>query len=583
MSDTTQLADQFLHECSVSPDHSTKISKGKSMSYVIDLNQGSYQSGIVTLDATNQLTGSQGYASFKDAYITIPFVSTLRNSGANAFNGGLNAYMAGMKCNTATIIDKIQIEINGKTIVTPSGYLSHWNNLRAMTEWSQDDVHKFGPTSMMYPDDIGSIAHATTGTRGGDGYSNNATHTTAVELDLDGTIVSSEKVCNDGFLARLSYNPPQVEVAGSVNNAFGWPSTIQAREIARATGRGATVLGSVAASSEIASFYYLHKIRLVDIHPIFKELDLCANPQLKLTLYINTGVATVDVSGTNSTTLGSVVLNQGTTCPVMLASAESGHINNALLGSQSTTRQLQLAWGVLGNPIKTFTDVSRYYPYTTTRMYIPFYDLQPERAMEIVKQPVKKSRFLDYYVQSFKGQAGEGVQAAQHNVSFSLQMSASIKNAKYVALLPFANTKAGNFATAHGTDDYASPFSSAPWTCQPGSAITNFNVQVGNKWIFNSGQNYDFEGFLNEFSKISALNGSLTHELSNGLIDEDRWSLGQRILVADVSRVTEKDVPQSLLITGTNIACQGVDFVAIVAYEREISLNRITGEVERFE
>jgi len=554
------------------------------MSYVIDLNQGSYQSGIVTLDATNQLTGSQGYASLKDAYITVPFVTTLRNTGAAALPSVVNAQVAALKCNTATIIDKVQIEINGKTIVTPSGYLSHWNNLRAMTEWSQDDVHKYGATAMMYPDDIWSIGHGNGvvgAVRNGDGYYNNSTDKGAL-IDVSGNISSVELNLNEGHVKRLLANPPHVVTSGASTNALGWVSMNEgaAREICRQTGKGMTSCSNGAVTTDLASYYYLLRIRLVDIHPIFKELDLCANPQMKLTLYINTGVATIDVAGTNAMTLDSVVLNQGNTCPVMVT---GGNTNSGLAPHlNGTATKLQLAWGVLGNSLTPTANAGQAFPYTTSRMYIPFYDLQPERAMEIVKQPVKKSRFLDYYVQSFKGQAGEGVQPNQHNASFSLQMSASIKNAKYVALLPFANTKSGNFARAHGTDQYASPFDSAPWTCQPGSAITNFNVQVGNKWIFNAGQNYDFEGFLNEFSKISALNGGLTHELSNGLIDEDKWSLGQRILVADVSRATEKDVPQSLLITGSNASTQGSDFICIIAYEREISLNRVTGEVESF-
>jgi hypothetical protein len=263
----------------------------------------------------------------------------------------------------------------------------------------------------------------------------------------------------------------------------------------------------------------------------------------------------------------------------MLASAAANNTNASILTSGA---KLSLAWGVLGNSITT-TGAAQFYPYSTTRMYIPFYDLLPEKALEIVKQPVKKSKFLDYYVQSFKGQAGTAAPTStQINANFSLQISASLKNAKYVALLPFANTAAGHFASSAGVDQYASPFDSAPWTVQPGSAITNFNVQVGNKWVYNAAQNYDFQGFLDEFSKLGALNGGLTHELANGLIDEDKWSMGQRILVADVSRVTDKDVPTSLLISGTNSSSQGADFIVIVAYEREISIDRVTGEVQSF-
>lgn len=75
----TQLTDEFLHEsATVGPDQSINVSKGKSMSYVIDLNQGSYTNHTITLDATNQLNGSQGYVSLRDAYITVPSVPRLK-------------------------------------------------------------------------------------------------------------------------------------------------------------------------------------------------------------------------------------------------------------------------------------------------------------------------------------------------------------------------------------------------------------------------------------------------------------------------------------------------------------------------
>jgi hypothetical protein len=454
-----------------------------------------------------------------------------------------------------------------------------------MTEWTTTEIQKYGASALMYPDDIGSIAFSSAATsNSGDGYINNNTSVATALVPPSSATGSAEYPVNSGFVKRLFSNPPVV-FTGETTAASpsGFPTMLAgtAASIAAQTGKGATVLGAATTpqNTDVAKWFYLHRIRLVDIHPIFKELDLCANPQFKLTLYINTGTANIDATAANQMKLNSVVLTQGMTCPVMLASAALANTNNGIF---TTSAKLSLSWGVMGNSITT-TGAAQYYPYSTTRMYIPFYDLLPEKALEIVKQPVKKSRYLDYYVQSFKGQAGTAAPtASQVNANFSLQISASLKNAKYVALLPFANTAAGHFNTATGVDQYASPFDSAPWTVQAGSAITNFNVQVGNRWVYNSAQNYDFQGFLDEFSKIGALNGGLTHELANGLIDEDKWAIGQRILVADLSRYTDKDVPQSLLITGTNASSQGTDLVVIVVYERELSVDRITGEVSSY-
>jgi non-ribosomal peptide synthetase component F len=70
--------------------------------------------------------------------------------------------------------------------------------------------------------------------------------------------------------------------------------------------------------------------------------------------------------------------------------------------------------------------------------------------------------------------------------------------------------------------------------------------------VFDISYDYDFHAFINEFSKLSAVDGDQTPELFNGLIDYQKWSTTNRVLVADVSRLTEKDVPQSIQVMGTN-------------------------------
>jgi hypothetical protein len=148
-------------------------------------------------------------------------------------------------------------------------------------------------------------------------------------------------------------------------------------------------------------------------------------------------------------------------------------------------------------------------------------------------------------------------------------------------LLPFAETSKDNYVSAT-VQQFQSPFDSAPWTVQAGSSIRNFNVRIGSQQVFDISYDYDFHAFINEFSKLSAINGDQTPELCNGLIDYQKWSTTNRVLVADVSRLTEKDIPQSIQVMGTNASCQGVNLLCIVAFENELTYNRLTGEVEEY-
>ncbi|GMF40607.1 unnamed protein product [Phytophthora lilii] len=174
-------------------------------------------------------------------------------------------------------------------------------------------------------------------------------------------------------------------------------------------------------------------------------------------------------------------------------------------------------------------------PSTTARLYVPFVHLENPQAF--FSKPVKKIGYNDCHAQWFYQRAGIGKQSTQFNASFDLQLSASVKNAKYVVALPFAE--------------------------QTSSSIRNFNVRIRSTQVFDISHDYDFHHFTNEVAKIGAYNGDLTPELVNGLLDYQTWSLSNRMLIADVSRLTERDVLQSIQIQGTNAGCQGVNLLVL--------------------
>ncbi|KAE8902438.1 hypothetical protein PF005_g10509 [Phytophthora fragariae] len=261
----------------------------------------------------------------------------------------------------------------------------------------------------------------------------------------------------------------------------------------------------------------------------------------------------------------------------MVASAASAAGANPMAGVLGASAGFSIAWGAIVNALEPTID-GTYMPFTTTRLYVPFVHLENPQA--IISKPVKKVRFNDCYAQWFNQRAGIGNQATQLNAAFDLQLSASMKNAKYVVLLPFAE-QTNNFASA-AVQEFQSPFDTAPWTLQPGSSIRNFNVRIGSTQAFHISHDYDFHHFTNEIAKIGAINGDLTPELVNGLLDYQTWSLTNRVLIADVSRLTEKDVPQAIQIQGVNTGCQGTNILVLVISEQELTYDRLTGEVLDF-
>ncbi|ETN06611.1 hypothetical protein PPTG_12688 [Phytophthora nicotianae INRA-310] len=550
----TQLADQFLYQSSLKSDPAVKVSSRKRVPYVIDLNQGSYANGIITIDATAQLNGAEGFACLRDAYVVIPYKVSMKNTHAStALAAAANRLSVGLKCGVWNVIDGMSLELNGKSVISMSEYKLFANNLRAQAETSLDYVNKHGAEDFLFPDSPGSMQWSNGSSPPyGDGYSNTASDLTGV-YSVASSTGSGVLQANDGFLKRLLANPP---TAGGVNTN-GWATTASAaaNTITNQFGRGAFVPGGTAASAVAGTWNYMLKIKLVDLHPIFKELDLIANPQIKLRFRVNQGNSVIALDHQINDTV----------------------FDNTRIGPElpDYAGQISVAWGAITNSLEPTID-STYFPFTTTRLYVPFVDLENPQAL--ISKPNKTVRYMDYYAQWFYQRAGTGVSTTQLNTAFDLQLPASLKNAKVVALLPFAETSSGNFNTAT-IQQFQSCFDSAPWTVQPGSSIRNFNVRIGSQQVFDISYDYDFMDFCNEFSKLASINGDQTKELSNGLIDYQTWQQTNRVLVADVSRLTEKDVPQSIQVMGTNASTQGTNMLVLVGFENEMTYNRLTGEV----
>ncbi|CEG44225.1 uncharacterized protein PHALS_14484, partial [Plasmopara halstedii] len=424
----TQLSDQYLYQSSLQSDPEVKVSSGKRVPFVIDLNQGSYQNGVITIDATSQLNGSEGFACLRDAYLMLPYKVSMKN-GSTAQTAAANRFCATLKCGNWNVIDSMSLELNGKTIVSMADYKLFWNNIRAQTSYSPQYVEKHGAESFLYPDAAQSALYSSaTSSLTGDGYSNNTAFSSAFATTGPS---GGASIVNDGLVRRLLSNPPNA----NTDFSSSWPSlgaAAASTNIANQTARGAFVAGVATAAGIMGTWNYMLKVKLTDLHPIFKELDLIANPQIRLRFRVNQGTSVVAVDSGKGMSLTSTTLSSGNTCPVMVSASSTG---NPMAGVLAASAGFSVSWGAVVNALEPTVD-GTYMPFTTSRLYVPFVHLENPQA--IISKPVKKVRYNDCYAQWFNQRAGIGKQATQHNASFDLQLSASIKNAKYVILLPFA-------------------------------------------------------------------------------------------------------------------------------------------------
>jgi hypothetical protein len=200
---------------------------------------------------------------------------------------------------------------------------------------------------------------------------------------------------NSGLIQRQLWNPQQIGTADATGttitatNFLGWPTNRSGGILAKIQqlGTGGYVAGPVTAGGIAGTWYYVLKIRLVDLHPIFKELDLIANPQIKLTMTFNTGFVDITTANGDLMSLSSVSLNGCSTVPVMVASAAPGNPNAGKL-TTGGAGSLRVAFGVMANSLTPISTSGQIFPFTTTRLYIPFYDIANQS--QIISKPIKK-------------------------------------------------------------------------------------------------------------------------------------------------------------------------------------------------
>jgi hypothetical protein len=289
----TQLADQFLYQSSLKSDPELKVSSRKHVPFVIDLNQGSYSNGIITIDATSQLNGSEGFASLRDAYLMVPYKVSMKNDGTTALaTDSLSRLCVGLKCGVWNVIDSMSLELNGKSLISMSDYKMFWNNVRAQTEFSQQYVEKHGADSFLFPDTPESFAYSvgngttTFGSSEGDGYTATGVYGSTGFGQLGPIGVNVHP--NEGLRKRILANPPTV-AADSMSTWPAFGNAASSISIAQQLARGGFINGDTAVGAIVGTWDYMLKIRLVDLHPIFKEIDLMANPQIRLRFRVNQG------------------------------------------------------------------------------------------------------------------------------------------------------------------------------------------------------------------------------------------------------------------------------------------------------
>lgn len=154
------MSDKLVFDLAQEVEGSPNVFIRKDWLNILDNQNQNYNNNQSVID-TSQLSNSNKYMSYREAYLAIPFVITVASSGfANNTNPpAANAaafrpltaassadYCVGLKNWFGQIIHSFTLDYNGTTIVQQTPFINMWNSFKLMTSLSYNDVLTQGPT-----------------------------------------------------------------------------------------------------------------------------------------------------------------------------------------------------------------------------------------------------------------------------------------------------------------------------------------------------------------------------------------------------------------------------------------------------
>jgi len=634
------MSDKLVFDLAQEVEGSPNVFVRKDWLNILDNQNQNYNNNQSIID-TSQLSNSNKYMSYREAYLSVPFIISLATTGTTTISGayaGENIFTPataarsadfsiGLKNWFGQIIHSFTLDYNGTTIVQQTPYINMWNSFKLMTSVSIDDINTQGATIGFYPDDATSwqfMPAAATAQYCGQGVCNNSNQ--IVSIDTYGQYNSYDAgLGNPGFLQRqqlINFNPDAVSGTGGgtygslIANGAGAASSVWKSYIYNKINQ--TAANAVPGFFQIA---VVATIYLKHIHSFFNMCPLLKGVFMKMTMNLNNTTTSFITASTSSTT---TVTATGLLCtgvsnplggvnPLMIASASgpvaSQVITNittvnggyslcpgvpAATGVTSISYRLNISVGAtcLDPTIKSTTGYSEGPMSKSVYLYIPAYTFNPVFEQAYLSSPVKQIKYTDVYQYQVLNVAPDNL--------FNNLLTNGIANVKSVLILPFYSTNGLSATTStivatgatpstlvnnntgflSGTPVWQSPFDPAgTGPTSPLCWITNFNIQVsGQNAIYNT-ERYNFEQFNNQLYGQNSVNGGLTDGITSGQMDRQKFDMCYSYYYVNVERMlpVEMSVPKSIQILGQNKSSKALDLYCFIEYGVEVSIDALTG------
>lgn len=620
--------DKLVFDLSQEVEGSPNVFVRKDWLNILDNQNQNYQNNQSIID-TSQLSNSNKYMAYREAYLAVPLLLTMVSSNVGAVaapadivtlaplvDGAGNSvtyadYSLGLKNWFGNIIHSFTLDYNGTTIIQQTPFCNMWNSFKLMTTLSYNDILTQGATIGFYPDTSSAVTYVPSNVITATGRIVCNNDLSIAENNFSGFKASvgnrNAGAAGNGYLVAnggnygltkriswINFNPLGSAGIGIAADTFSGPQNIVAYQNLTALGQlwkthiskqsnstvGAAAVPAVMQISVMATIYLKH------IHSFFNMVPLLKGAFVKMTMNLNNSSVTVNLTGTPTAavacTVATYVSNSfvGGICPLLIPSGKTGSYNawKATGVARAVSYNLSVGATITDNQIIGLPNFNLVAGTTgavakSVYLYVPAYTFNPTFEQAYLSVSPKIIKYTDIYQYQ--------VLNVQGNNQFNNLITNGIANIKSVLIIPFFNkTETDLGAPVDDYTEYLSPFDPAGSTATaPQVSFGNFNVQIsGQNAIYNM-QRYNFEEFNNQLYGQFAVNGGLTDGLTSGLIDFNSFQNSQCYYYVNVERMlpVEQSVPKSVQILGTNYSMQSLNLWVFIEYGVQVSIDILTG------
>jgi hypothetical protein len=561
------MSDALIYDLSSQTEGAPTVFVRKDYLSLIDNQNGSYSGNQSVID-TSQLSNSNRYMSYANAYLQIPMVMTLTADAVGvAFlpvaTGTSCDYACGLKNWFGSIIHSVQAEWNGVTIIQQTNFQGLYNTFKLMTTLSYNDILTQGSEIGFYPDDALAVVFNAAASVNGIGtcFTQNA-----MTVPIVAAVHTTYNSGNIGFFKRqqyINYDPTGLTAPGS--DAFstlltaGSCTTAFKSYIFNKTNSTGAVRGCVQWAINAI-------VKLKHLHDLWSKMPLLKGVYLKITLQLNNSSATFTSAGPGGIlTLTSATSNVGGVVPIQIASAATLNGSVACFPAENYTVSLSVGATPL---LSSQVAASQTSPLgRNITLNVPSFVFAPAFEAAYLASQVKMIEYEDLYQYQVLNVAA--------GAQFNNLITNGIANISKVLVLPYFTTAANG-----GFNPLYSPFDAAgTGVTSPLCLLTNFQVVVSGQNALYNTQKYSYQQFAEQLAGCNSVNGDQTDGLTSGLISLLDFETAYNYYYVDVSRMLEieKSVPKSISIQGQNLSVKAIDLIVFVAYKNQLKCDVLTG------